>query len=66
MFYKDTLYRKYCDYLGISSIKRVGEKYDHYLSLIKDIAENIKKETLHKAIDVEHENEMADVEEDKN
>lgn len=29
-------------------------------------AENIKKETLHKAIDVEHENEMADIEEDKN
>ena len=29
-------------------------------------AENIKKETLHKAIDVEHENEMADMEEDKN
>ena len=36
------------------------------VELILAKPEDIKKETLHKAIDVEHENEMADMEEDKN
>jgi len=56
--YKSSFYSKYCDLLEISTAKP-GGKYEHYLTLIKDLVENyIKKDqeliALHnKTIDLE-------------
>ena len=42
-FYKDELYKNYCDYIGEQS-RAVGEKYPHYLQLLADLAEIIKQD----------------------
>lgn len=38
-FYKSSFYKKYCDYLGVKP-KKKGEKFAHYLELIRDLIEN--------------------------
>jgi hypothetical protein len=38
-FYKSEYYEEYCKYLGVQS-KNPGEKYVHYLELIKNLCEN--------------------------
>lgn len=42
-FYKDEIYQNYCSYIGEQS-HATGEKYPHYLQLIAELAETIKKD----------------------
>lgn len=42
-FYKNELYKNYCNYLGEQPYE-TGEKYPHYLQLLADLAEIIKQD----------------------
>lgn len=43
-FYKGSYYAQYCKHLEIPHIKKKGQKYSHYLGLIKELAEHISKD----------------------
>ena len=42
-FYKEELYKNYCDYIG-EQPRAVGEKYPHYLQLLPELIEIIKQD----------------------
>ena len=42
-FYKEELYKNYCDYIG-EQPRAVGEKYPHYLQLLPELIEIIKRD----------------------
>ena len=42
-FYKSELYKNYCDYIG-EQPRAVGEKYPHYLQLLPELIEIIKRD----------------------
>ncbi|MDH5682557.1 MAG: hypothetical protein OEZ36_13285, partial [Spirochaetota bacterium] len=43
-FYMSSFYQSYCKYLDIAHNTRKGEKYSHYLELINDLSDYIKKD----------------------